>query len=80
MHLSMKTKTPIRVAHIMGKMVGGGVESTVMNYYENIDRKLIQYDFFVDSDSTIIPTKIERLGGKIFFYLHIKNKLNIKEN
>ena len=29
---------PIRIAHIMGKMVSGGVESVVMNYYRNIDK------------------------------------------
>ena len=29
---------PIRVAQIVGKMVGGGVESVVMNYYRHIDR------------------------------------------
>ena len=42
---------PIRVAHVMGKMVRGGVESVVMNYYRNIDRRKVQFDFFADSDS-----------------------------
>lgn len=57
---------PIRIAHVIGKMVGGGVESIVMNYYENIDRSKVQYDFYIDSDSTIIPKKITELGGRIF--------------
>lgn len=56
---------PIRIAHIVGKMVGGGVESTVMNYYRNIDKTRYQYDFLVDSDSTKIPEEIEQLGGKV---------------
>ena len=43
---------PIRVAHIMGKMMSGGVESVVMNYYRNIDKKNLQFDFIVDEDST----------------------------
>jgi hypothetical protein len=30
---------PIRVAHIMGKMVTGGVVSVVMIYYKNINRE-----------------------------------------
>lgn len=59
---------PIRIAQIMGKMVGGGVEKTVLNYYEHIDRTKIQYDFFVDQDSLLIPRdEIESYGGKIFF-------------
>ena len=28
-------KEPIRIAHIVGKWVGGGVESVVMNYYKH---------------------------------------------
>lgn len=59
-------KQPIRVAHIIGKMVGGGVESFVMNYYRNIDRRKIQFDFIIDSDSKIVPKEeIEKLGGRI---------------
>lgn len=58
---------PIRVAMIMGKMVGGGVEAVVMNYYRSIDKNKIQFDFIVDSDSTRIPKEeILKLGGKIF--------------
>ena len=29
---------PIKVAQIIGKWVGGGVESFIMNYYRNIDK------------------------------------------
>ena len=58
---------PIRIAHVMGKMVGGGVEQVVMNYYRNIDRSRVQFDFLVDSDSTLVPgDEIESLGGRIF--------------
>lgn len=58
---------PIRVAQIVGKMNGGGVEAVVMNYYRHIDRSKVQFDFLVDSDSTLIPRKeIESLGGKVF--------------
>lgn len=56
---------PIRVAHIVGKMVGGGLEATVLNYYRHIDRSVIQYDFLVDDDSTLIPKEIEQLGGRV---------------
>lgn len=59
-------ESPIRVAQIMGKWVGGGVESVVMNYYRNIDHSKIQFDFICDDDSTNIPyDEIEALGGKV---------------
>lgn len=62
----MKKREPIRIAQIMGKWHGGGVESVVMNYYRNIDRTNIQFDFICDSDSTNIPyEEIEKLGGKV---------------
>lgn len=58
---------PIRIAHVMGKMVGGGVESVVMNYYRHIDRSSIQFDFLIDSDSTLVPIEeIHSLGGRVF--------------
>lgn len=62
----MKKNKPIKIAHIMGKMVGGGVEAVVMNYYRNIDRTKFQFDFLIDNDSTNIPREeIESFGGKI---------------
>ena len=59
-------KEPIKVAHIIGKWVGGGVEAVVMNYYRNIDKNQIQFDFLCDSDSKNIPyEEIETLGGRV---------------
>ena len=59
-------KEPIRIAQIIGKWVGGGVEAVVMNYYRHIDKTKIQFDFICDSDSTNIPyEEIEKLGGKV---------------
>ena len=61
-----KKQEPIRVAQIMGKWLGGGVESVVMNYYRNIDRNKVQFDFICDEDSKYIPKdEIEGLGGKV---------------
>lgn len=58
---------PIRIAQIVGKMMNGGVEAVVMNYYRHIDREKVQFDFIVDEDSTVIPKEeIESLGGRIF--------------
>ena len=60
------TAEPIRVGMIMGKWVGGGVEAVIMNYYRNINRNKIQFDFICDEDSTNIPyEEIESLGGRV---------------
>ena len=81
-------KNAIRVAQIMGKWLGGGVEAVVMNYYRNIDRTKIQFDFICDSDSTNIPyDEIKKLGGKVIlippyqkvFKYHKKLKQVLKE-
>lgn len=62
----MNKNNPIRIAQIIGKWVGGGVESVVMNYYRNIDHSKIQFDFICDNDSTNIPyEEIEQLGGRV---------------
>lgn len=61
-----KKSEPIRIAHIVGKWVGGGVEAVIMNYYRHIDRTKIQFDFLCDEDSTNIPyEEIESLGGRV---------------
>lgn len=61
-----KKEQPIVIAQIMGKWVGGGVESVIMNYYRHIDRSKIQFDFICDEDSTNIPyEEIEQLGGRV---------------
>lgn len=80
----------IKIAQIIGKWVGGGVEAVVMNYYRNIDHSKIQFDFFCDEDSTNIPyEEIEKYGGKvilippyqkIFEYQKILKKELKKEN
>lgn len=80
---------PIKVAQIVGKWVGGGVEAVVWNYYSHIDKDKIQFDFICDEDSTNIPyEEIKKNGGrvilvppyqKIFKYLRELKKI-FKEN
>ena len=82
-------KKPIIVAQIMGKWVGGGVESVIMNYYRHLDHSKVQFDFICDEDSTRIPyDEIKKLGGRVFLvpkyqnlpkYLKALGKL-LKEN
>lgn len=63
----MANEKPVRIAQVMGKMNGGGVEAVVMNYYRHIDKSRVQFDFLVDADSTRVPRKqIESLGGRVF--------------
>lgn len=58
---------PIRVAHITGRMRGGGLEQVVMNYYERIDRSRVQFDFLVEKGSPVVPVaEIRGLGGRVF--------------
>ena len=62
----MNGNEPIVIAQIIGKWLGGGVESVVMNYYRHIDRDKVQFDFLCDEDSVAIPfDEIKALGGKV---------------
>lgn len=57
----------VRVAQIMGKMMGGGVEQVILNYYKYINREQVQFDFIVDSDSVNVPSeRIQQMGGNIY--------------
>ena len=77
----MKTKSkPLVIAHIIGKWVGGGVESVVMNYYQNINTKNIQFDFICDEDSTNIPVdEIKSLGGNVIFVPPYQDLINYQK-
>ncbi len=58
---------PLRVAQLLGKMNGGGVEQVVMNYYGAIDRSVVQFDFFAFRSSAHIPAEeIKRMGGGLY--------------
>ena len=51
----------------MGRMMGGGVEATVLNHYRHIDRRMVQFDFVVGDNSEVVPSaEIEALGGRVF--------------
>lgn len=58
---------PIRVLQIIGFVCGGGVEAVIMNYYRNIDRNKIQFDFIIDGyEKTALDNEISSLGGKVY--------------
>ncbi len=63
----------IRVAQVLGKMNGGGVEQVVMNYYTAIDRENVQFDFYIFKGSTKVPVEeIKAMGGRIFVLPNLK--------
>lgn len=58
---------PIRVLQIIGFVCGGGVEVVIMNYYRNINRNKIQFDFIIDGyEKTALDKEISSLGGKVY--------------
>lgn len=44
----------------------GGVESVIMNYYRNIDRNKIQFDFLCNTEKVAYEEEIKELGGTIY--------------
>ena len=66
---------PIRVAQIMGKLLAGGVEMVVFNYYRAIDKNKIQFDFYYDADSTVDPPQDLIDMGARFYKLPPYQKL-----
>lgn len=58
---------PIRILHVVTYMGRGGLETMLMNYYRNIDRNLIQFDFLTHrSFQADYDKEIEQLGGRIY--------------
>ncbi|MGN0822960.1 MAG: glycosyltransferase family 1 protein [Candidatus Gallimonas sp.] len=70
----MEGEKIIRVAQVIGMAIDGGVEACVMNYYRAIDKSKVQFDFFVESTSSIIVREqIEKLGGVVILIPSYKN-------
>lgn len=74
----------IRVLHVVTHMNRGGLETMIMNYYRNIDREKVQFDFLVHRKyEADYDKEIELLGGKIYrlsvlnpFSLSYRQELN----
>lgn len=57
----------IRVLHVVTHMNRGGLETMIMNYYRNIDRETVQFDFLVHRENKAdYDEEIEQLGGRIY--------------
>lgn len=60
---------PIRVLQVVTHMNRGGLETMLMNYYRNIDRNKIQFDFLThrpENEKKDYDDEIRSLGGKIY--------------
>ena len=57
----------IRILHVVTYMGRGGLETMIMNYYRQMDRTKVQFDFLVHRDFRAdYDDEIERLGGRIY--------------
>ena len=58
---------PIRILNLFTILNRGGAETMVMNYYRNIDRNKVQFDFLVHREERgVYEDEIESLGGRIY--------------
>jgi len=58
----------IRILHCVNDMHRAGLETMLMNYYRNIDRTKIQFDFLTHRPyRSDYDDEIESLGGKIYY-------------
>lgn len=63
----------IRILHVIGKMDRAGAEMMIMNYYRNIDRDKVQFDFLVHTNKKgDFDDEIKALGGKIYYLPQFK--------
>lgn len=55
-----------RIIHVVKAMNHGGAETMIMNFYRNIDREKIQFDFLcMDEKPGDYDSEIKSLGGRI---------------
>lgn len=58
----------IRILQCVNDMHRAGLETMLMNYYRNIDRDKIQFDFLTHRpERSDYDDEIEKLGGKIYY-------------
>lgn len=73
----MANESVIRVLQVVPNMQAGGLENSVMNYYRNIDRNKVQYDFIVHYKTPkFYDDEIKKMGGHIY-YLSFRDDKNI---
>ena len=72
----MNNQYPIRVLQIVGIVCGGGVEAVIMNYYRNINRDKVQFDFVIDGkEKSLLDDEIKRMGGQVYHVTPYKENI-----
>lgn len=82
--MSQRQENPIRILHVVTNMSYGGLENLLMNYYRNIDRTKVQFDFLTHVNiHQDFEDEIQALGGRIYrlrrlnpFNLFYRQELN----
>ena len=71
----------MRVLHINSSLSNNsGVIAVLLNYYQNLDREKIQFDFLYYLPSNFSSEKrIERLGGKTYKISKTNNLLKFRK-
>lgn len=70
---------PVRVLMLFTILNRGGAETMVMNYYRNIDREKVQFDFAVHrQERGAYEDEIESLGGRIYRFMPL-NPLTFRQ-
>ena len=58
----------IRILQCVNDMHRAGLETMLMNYYRNIDRTKIQFDFLTHRPyRSDYDDEIEKMGGKVYY-------------
>jgi glycosyltransferase involved in cell wall biosynthesis len=65
-------KQPIRVLHIVGGMIYGGIETWLMQILRNVDRQIIQMDFLVHQAGNY-DQEIQDLGSQVIYFPYLSN-------
>ena len=64
---------PMRILQVVTIMNRGGLETMLMNYYRQLDRKKVQFDFMVHREEEgHYDREIKALGGKIYIMPQIR--------
>ena len=59
--------SPLRVLQIMGIVESGGVEAVIMNYYRNIDKNKVQFDFVMHKGGNPhYIAEVQSMGARVY--------------